>query len=305
MRIALHTLGCKLNYSETATVRDELVQRGHVVVPFSEEADVLLVNTCSVTENADTECRKIIRRGLRTSPNASVVITGCYAQLQPEEIASIDGVKAVVGMTQKFNIGEKLDEIVSSASPRIYVDEISTATVFTGSRTGRGDSRTRSFFKIQDGCDYSCTFCTIPLARGPARAMSLSAIRQELESIAREGYHEVVLSGINLGEYRGENDERFIDVLKMIDDYEPPYRVRISSIEPNTLDRDHRSDSCIKDVCPASPCSAAKWFGGCATEHAPEIQPNKVPGDGSTRCLDDATCGSGDRRDRRIPGRNR
>ncbi len=235
MRIAFHTLGCKLNYSETATVRDELVHRGHVVVPFSEEADVLLVNTCSVTENADTECRKIIRRGLRTSPNASVVITGCYAQLQPEEIASIDGVKAVVGMTQKFNIGEMLDVIVSSASPRIYVDEISTATVFNGSRTGRGDSRTRSFFKIQDGCDYSCTFCTIPLARGPARAMSLLAIRQELESIAHEGYHEVVLSGINLGEYRGENGERFIDVLKMIDDYRPPYRVRISSIEPNTL----------------------------------------------------------------------
>jgi threonylcarbamoyladenosine tRNA methylthiotransferase MtaB len=235
MRIAFHTLGCKLNYSETATVRDELVQQGHDVVAFSEEADVLLVNTCSVTENADIECRKIIRRGLRTSPNASVVITGCYAQLQPEEIASIDGVKAVVGMTQKFNIGEKLAEIVASASPRIYVDEISTATVFNGSRTGRGDSRTRSFFKIQDGCDYSCTFCTIPLARGPARAMSISAIRTELESIAHEGYHEVVLSGINLGEYRGENDERFIDVLKMIDDIEPPFRVRISSIEPNTL----------------------------------------------------------------------
>lgn len=235
MRIALHTLGCKLNYSETATVRNELVERGHVVVPFSEEADILLVNTCSVTENADIECRKIIRRGLRTSPNASVIITGCYAQLQPEEIASIDGVKAVVGMTQKFTIGEKLEEIVSSASPRIYVDEISTATVFTGSRTGRGDSRTRSFFKIQDGCDYSCTFCTIPLARGPARAMSLPAIRQELESIALEGYHEVVLSGINLGEYRGEHDERFIDVLTMIDQHELPFRVRISSIEPNTL----------------------------------------------------------------------
>ncbi|HLP29695.1 MAG TPA: tRNA (N(6)-L-threonylcarbamoyladenosine(37)-C(2))-methylthiotransferase MtaB [Candidatus Didemnitutus sp.] len=235
MRIALHTLGCKLNYSETATIREDLVQRGHEIVPFSAEADVLLVNTCSVTENADIECRKIVRRGLRTSPNASVVVTGCYAQLQPEEIASIDGVKAVIGMTQKFTIGEKLDEILSSVSPRIYVDEISTATVFNGSRTGRGDSRTRSFLKIQDGCDYSCTFCTIPRARGPARAMSLASIQRDLESIAQEGYHEVVLSGINLGEYRGENGERFIDVVNMIEEMAPPFRVRISSIEPNTL----------------------------------------------------------------------
>lgn len=235
MRIAFHTLGCKLNYSETATLREDLVRRGHDLVRFDESADVLIVNTCSVTENADAECRKVVRRGLRASPDARVVVTGCFAQLRPEEVAGIDGVAAVVGSARKHAIGDLLDTLQPDAPPQILVDDIDEATSFVSSRTGRADSRTRSFFKIQDGCDYSCSFCTIPRARGPARAMPMWEIQRELDAIARDGYHEVVLSGINIGEYRGEGGERFVDVVSMINDIRPPFRVRISSIEPNTI----------------------------------------------------------------------
>jgi len=200
--------------------------------------DVLVINTCSVTDNADVECRKLVRRGLRSAPQAKIVVTGCYAQLQPEEIASIDGVSAVIGTAQKFTIGEKLEQISSSNGPLVFVDDITTATAFNPSRTGRGDSRTRAFVKIQDGCDYSCTFCTIPLARGKARAMGIEDVKLELELVAREGYHEVVLSGINIGEYRTDDGRRFIDVMRMIEKMEPLFRVRISSIEPNTISDD-------------------------------------------------------------------
>lgn len=235
MRIAFHTLGCKLNYGETATIREDLVGRGHEVVEFGKDMDVLVINTCSVTNNADVECRKVVRKGLRSAPTALIVVTGCYAQLQPEEIASIDGVSAVIGTTQKFTLGEKLKEISNSREPLVLVDEISLATVFNSSRSGSGDSRTRCFLKIQDGCDYICTFCTIPMARGAARAMPIDEVRRELELIGNEGYHEVVLSGINIGEYRSERGHRFVDVMNMIEQMGPPFRVRISSIEPNTV----------------------------------------------------------------------
>lgn len=234
-RVAFHTLGCKLNYSETSTIQRQFEDLGYRVVPFGEETDVIVVNTCTVTENADTECRKIIRRGLTTSPHAAVAVTGCYAQLQPEEIASIDGVSAVFGTAEKFSIADRLGDFLETPSPKIFVSDLDDATTFTSSRTSDGDSRTRSFLKLQDGCDYSCTFCTIPLARGPARAMPFDAVQRELENIAREGYHEAVLSGVNLGEYRAPSGERFINVVKMIEAMQPPFRVRISSIEPNTV----------------------------------------------------------------------
>lgn len=235
MRVAFHTLGCKLNSTETAAIQRQFVAAGHSVVEYGSEADLLLINTCTVTEQADIECRKIVRRGLRGAPQAQVIVTGCYAQLQPEELASIEGVRAVVGTAEKMNIVSHLPSILAHETVKIIVDELGDATTFVGARSGHGNSRTRAFMKIQDGCDYSCTFCTIPIARGPARAMSMDGIRSELRSIALEGYQECIVSGINLGEYQSAQGHRLADVLRMICDMDLPYRVRIGSIEPNTL----------------------------------------------------------------------
>ena len=238
MRVALHTLGCKLNSTETAAIERQFRVQGHDIVEYGSDADLLLINTCTVTEQADVECRKVVRKGLRGAPDARVIVTGCYAQLQPEEIASIEGVTAVVGTADKLKIVEQLSDLLYSETVVVRVDELTTDTTFIGARSGSGNSRTRAFLKIQDGCDYSCSFCTIPLARGPARAMSLDAIRRELQAIAVEGYQECILTGINLGEYRSPDNQRFADVLAMTADMDLPYRIRIGSIEPNTLNDD-------------------------------------------------------------------
>lgn len=238
MRVAFHTLGCKLNSTETAAIERQFRSQGHEVVDYGSDADLLLINTCTVTEQADVECRKVVRKGLRGAPDARVIVTGCYAQLQPEEIASIDGVTAVVGTADKLKIVEQLSDLLNSETVTVRVDELSSGTTFIGARSGNGNSRTRAFLKIQDGCDYSCSFCTIPLARGPARAMTLDAIRRELQAIAVEGYQECILTGINLGEYRSQGDERFAAVLAMIADMDLPFRIRVGSIEPNTLSDD-------------------------------------------------------------------
>lgn len=205
------------------------------MVDIGNESDIVIINTCSVTEQANSECSKIVRKALRTSPNAHVIVTGCFAQLQPGVIARIPGVRAVVGTSRKMEIPNMLEEILASTEPMILVDEHHEMTEFVASQTGRTNSRTRAFIKIQDGCDYSCSFCTIPKARGPARAMDIASLKQALSEIANQGYHELVLSGINLGEYRAQSGERFVDVLRLINDLSLPYRVRISSIEPNTI----------------------------------------------------------------------
>lgn len=246
-RVSLTTLGCKLNHAETSSLERDFTQRGWTVVPFGDESDLIVVNTCSVTENADTECRKIVRRGLRASPLAQVAVTGCYAQLKPDVVASIPGVTSVFGSAEKSSIPMRFEyELVdpsSSSTPlanaESSVSDLSNAS-FQFARTADTSSRTRAFVKLQDGCDYGCTFCTIPLARGAARAMSMDDIRTELISVQARGYSEAVLTGINLGEYEhnGTNESaphRFIDVLRMIADMRPSFRVRISSIEPNTL----------------------------------------------------------------------
>ena len=238
-KVAFHTLGCKLNYAETSSLQQDFLKRGFDVVALGEPADLVVINTCTVTENADTECRKIVRRALRGAPEAAVAVTGCYAQLQPEEIASIDGVRAVFGTAEKSTIAQRAEEILDLDAPHLFVDELDADTTFVGSRTTESDSRTRAFLKLQDGCDYSCTFCTIPLARGPARAMDFAGIKPAIESVEQDGFHEVVLSGINLGEYQASTGERFIDVIKTIDDLQPNLRVRISSIEPNTIKQEH------------------------------------------------------------------
>ncbi len=234
-KVAFHTLGCKLNYSETSSLQREFERKGFDVVPLGQPADLVVINTCTVTDNADVECRKIVRRALKGAPNASIAVTGCYAQLKPEEIASIDGVSAVFGTAEKSTIAEHVQEILDADAPQIFVKDLSSETEFAGARTTANDARTRAYLKLQDGCDYTCTFCTIPMARGSARELGSTGVREQLREIESEGFHEVVLSGINLGEYAAATGERFIDVVRMIDDMKPKMRVRVSSLEPNTI----------------------------------------------------------------------
>lgn len=234
-RVAFHTLGCKLNYSETSSIAEDFRARGYQVVDLGEPTDIIVINTCTVTEQADTECRKIIRRGLKGAPEARVVVTGCYAQLKPEEIASFDGVTAVVGTSGKSKIADQAERYLSASVPVVDVDDFDDATAFVGSSTAEGDSRSRAFLKLQDGCDYSCSFCTIPLARGPARAMAFDDIVPAVRGLVERGFDEVVLSGINLGEYHAPTGQRFEDVVRILAAESLPVRLRVSSIEPNTL----------------------------------------------------------------------
>jgi threonylcarbamoyladenosine tRNA methylthiotransferase MtaB len=235
MRVALTTLGCKLNATETSAIERRFVEAGHEIVEYGHPAELLVVNTCSVTEQADTECRKIVRKGLRGAPDAKVVVTGCYAQLKPDDVLSIDGVRAVVGTASKLRIADMAMEILAAPEKMRIMEPLSERTPFTSARSSRVNSRTRAFIKVQDGCDYSCSFCTIPLARGPARAMPLEQLREELVAVVNEGFFECVISGINLGEYESPSGERLIDLLRMIDSMQLPIRVRLGSIEPNTL----------------------------------------------------------------------
>lgn len=234
MNVSFYTLGCKLNYAESAELRHRFEQSGHTVVEFGEPTDAVIINTCTVTENADTECRKIIRRALRNSPNAFVGVTGCYAQLQPEEIASIDGVDAVFGSKEKFKIHDLIGDFSKKVTPQVYVSDLEDVE-FEEARSAEGDSRTRAHLKLQDGCNYNCSFCTIPLARGKSRSMDFSLIEEKIHSLIEEGYHEIILSGINLGDYSGGEGERFYDILQLIENKKPKARFRIGSIEPNLL----------------------------------------------------------------------
>ncbi|MCU0426383.1 MAG: tRNA (N(6)-L-threonylcarbamoyladenosine(37)-C(2))-methylthiotransferase MtaB [Candidatus Kapabacteria bacterium] len=238
MNVSFYTLGCKLNYAETSQLQRTFEQNGHTVVPFGQPTDAVIINTCTVTDNADKECRQIIRRALRVSPEAFVGVTGCYAQLQPEEIASIDGVDAVFGAKEKFKIPELVREFRKFDTPQCFVDELDGALDFVEAQSSETDSRTRAFLKLQDGCDYKCSFCTIPLARGKSRAMDFSLIPEKIRHLEASGYHEVVLSGINLGDYEAPSGETFTDVVRLIETLQPRLRVRISSIEPNLLTKE-------------------------------------------------------------------
>mgnify|MGYP000866604762 FL=1 len=234
MNISFYTLGCKLNYAETSTLREQFEKAGHSIVEFGEPTDAVIINTCTVTENADSECRKIIRRTLRTSPNAFVGVTGCYAQLQPEEIASIDGVDAVFGSKEKFAIPLLFNEFHKLDTPQIHVSDIEHVE-FVESSSSDNDSRNRAFLKLQDGCNYNCSFCTIPLARGGSRSMKFTDIMPRINTLIQAGFREIVLSGINLGDYTAPTGEKFVDVLRLINSCSPEARFRISSIEPNLL----------------------------------------------------------------------
>jgi threonylcarbamoyladenosine tRNA methylthiotransferase MtaB len=239
--VAFHTLGCKLNFSETSTLSRMLENEGFEKRSFDDLADVYVINTCSVTDNADKECRHLVRRIQRKSPGSLVVITGCYAQLKPQEIASIPGVDLVLGAAEKFNIGQHLRELAKGDSARISSCEIDDVTGFTS--TWSVNDRTRTFLKVQDGCDYNCSFCTIPMARGKSRSDTVQQVVQNVQQLAANGIKEVVLTGVNLGDFgKGphgvKHEEDFFELVKALDKVEDIQRYRISSIEPNLLTND-------------------------------------------------------------------
>jgi threonylcarbamoyladenosine tRNA methylthiotransferase MtaB len=236
--VALHTLGCKLNYSETSAVERLLTNDGFVKKDFTDKADVYVINTCSVTENADKECRQLVRRVQRNAPAALVVIMGCYAQLKPKEIAEIPGVDLVLGASEKFNITTHLKELTHGDSAKICSCEIEDIQDFHSSFSL--NDRTRTFLKVQDGCDYNCSFCTIPMARGKSRSNSIENVLAEIKKIKEAGVKEIVLTGINLGDFGKDGNgqktgENFYSLLKNIEQFDGVNRYRISSIEPNLL----------------------------------------------------------------------
>lgn len=237
---AFHTLGCKLNFAETSTIARQLTDAGYDKVSFDEKANVYVINTCSVTENADRECKLHVKRAMKANPEGLVVIVGCYAQLKPEEISQIEGVDLVLGAKEKFNILSYLDDLEKSESEGVvHSCEIEETDFFIGSYS-IGD-RTRAFLKVQDGCDYKCTYCTIPLARGISRSDTIENVLRNATEIAAKDIKEIVLTGVNIGDYgKGEfgnkkHEHTFLDLISELDKVEGIERIRISSIEPNLL----------------------------------------------------------------------
>ncbi len=237
-KVALHTLGCKLNFSETSTIGNQFLSNGFEIVDFKEKADVYVFNTCAVTANAERECRQLVRRVLRKNPEAFVLVTGCYAQLRPEEIGEIHGVDAVLGSSEKFNLFTILNDFKKSKLACIHVGSLNNVTDFGEAHSTEADSRTRAFFKIQDGCDYKCTFCTIPLARGSSRSMNPQLAVDEFKRLIDQGYKEIILTGVNVGDYGKSLDYNFFELLSNFIKIDGNFRIRISSIEPNLLTDD-------------------------------------------------------------------
>lgn len=236
---AFYTLGCKLNFSETSTIARNLVQGGYQTVEFDQKADVYVINTCSVTQNADNECKRIVKKALKANPEGFVVVVGCYAQLKPEEIAELPGVDLVLGAKEKFNIVSFLSSLDKADQAQVHSCEIEEAD-FYESAYSIGD-RTRAFLKVQDGCDYVCTYCTIPLARGISRSDSVKNILNKAQEISDQGIQEIVLTGVNIGDYgKGEfgnkkHENTFMELCERLDAETSVHRLRISSIEPNLL----------------------------------------------------------------------
>ncbi|MDE7402459.1 MAG: tRNA (N(6)-L-threonylcarbamoyladenosine(37)-C(2))-methylthiotransferase MtaB [Muribaculaceae bacterium] len=233
LKAAYHTLGCKLNFSETSTIGRMLRDRGILTVAEGETPDIVVVNTCSVTEMADKKGRQLIRRISRDFPQATIVVTGCYAQLKPEQVSELPGVAVVLGSNEKLRIGQYLDRWLETHTPQIDVTPPREIRQFMPS-CERGD-RTRWFLKVQDGCDYFCTYCTIPYARGRSRSGSIADIEAIARRAASEGATEIVITGVNIGEFGADTGESFLELLKRLDAIESVQRYRISSIEPNLL----------------------------------------------------------------------
>ncbi|MBT8283416.1 MAG: MiaB/RimO family radical SAM methylthiotransferase, partial [Muriicola sp.] len=238
-KVAFYTLGCKLNYSETSTIARSFSNSGYEHVEFEERADIYVINTCSVTENADKRFKTIVRKAQKTNPEAFLIAIGCYAQLKPEELAAVDGVDLVLGATEKFKITDYLNDLSKNDHGEVHSCEIQEADFYVGSYS-LGD-RTRAFLKVQDGCDYKCTYCTIPLARGISRSDKLESVLNNAREIAAQDVREIVLTGVNIGDYgKGEfgnkkHQHTFYDLVQALDEVEGVERLRISSIEPNLL----------------------------------------------------------------------
>ncbi|MEZ7866226.1 MAG: tRNA (N(6)-L-threonylcarbamoyladenosine(37)-C(2))-methylthiotransferase MtaB [Paludibacteraceae bacterium] len=232
-KVVYHTLGCKLNFAETSSIGKQLADEGFVKARAGEEADICIINTCSVTDTADHKCRQAISRLHRLHPKAKMIVTGCYAQLKPQEIAGIEGVDLVLGANEKFDILSYLENGNSSSEPKIRRGDILKVKEFKPSVSH--DDRTRYFLKIQDGCDYYCSFCTIPLARGHSRSGTIAETVKMAEEVISQGAREIVLTGVNTGEFGKRNGEKFMDLLKALDEIDAEVRFRISSVEPNLL----------------------------------------------------------------------
>lgn len=232
-KVAFYTLGCKLNFSETSTISRTFSENDFKKVEFHEKADLYVINTCSVTDNADKKCKKIVAQALKTSPNASIAVIGCYAQLKPKEIAEIPGVDLVLGANEKFKLLEHLGKLDKKNETTILAKEIKHVNNFVSSFSS-GD-RTRSFLKVQDGCNYFCSFCTIPLARGKSRSDTIENTLQSAKKAIVQGAKEIVLTGVNIGDFGTPNNETFLELIQKLDKSKGVERFRISSIEPNLL----------------------------------------------------------------------
>lgn len=236
--VSLHTLGCKLNYSETSTLAGKFHNNGFDLKEYGEKSDIFVLNTCSVTDNADKECRQIIRSVLGRNPDTYIIVTGCYAQLQPHEIAEIHGVDLVLGANEKFRLFDYVNGFEKKDLSCVFTSPINEVTAFEYAYSSDVESRTRAFLKIQDGCDYNCSFCTIPMARGASRSQNITSVIQNARQLLDSGYKEIVLTGVNTGDYNYTNPKgknlKLIDVLYELDKLNIP-RIRISSIEPNLL----------------------------------------------------------------------
>ncbi len=234
-KVAFYTLGCKLNFAETSSIGNQFLNEGYEIVDFRNKADVYVINTCTVTESAEKECRQIVRRALRRNSQAKIIVTGCYAQLRPEEISAIDGVDLVLGSNEKFEILDHLHQLEEGNPSCIHVTPTGKLSQFHSAYSTDADSRTRAFLKIQDGCDYKCSFCTIPLARGKSRSVEVQTAVDNFKALLDKGYKEIVLTGVNVGDYGKNINAKLIDLLYELIKIEGKFRIRISSIEPNLL----------------------------------------------------------------------
>lgn len=232
-KVAFKTLGCKLNYSETLTIKRDFEKKEYQITEFDEKADIYVINTCSVTQGANSTCRKTVRRALRRNPEAFVAVVGCYAQLEPEEIAEIDGVDTVLGAKNKFNLLELFDNFEKRSEPVIHHSDVNEAVDFHNAFSA--DDRTRAFLKVQDGCSYNCSFCTIPMARGESRSPEIATILRNAEHLVEDGFKEIVITGVNAGDFGRGTDQDFFMLLQALDKIQGLERIRFSSVEPNLM----------------------------------------------------------------------
>lgn len=235
-KVAFETLGCKLNFSETSSMRRDFENEGFELGEFNEEADIYVINTCSVTMDANSACRKTVRQALRRNPDAFVAVVGCYAQLEPEEIAQIEGVDVVLGAKDKFQLLDLFDDFVKQEKTIIHTSDVNEAVDFHNAFSS--DDRTRAFLKVQDGCNYKCSFCTIPLARGASRSPKIATVVRNAEQLVQEGFKEIIITGVNSGDFGYGTDENFFQLLQALEHVNGLERLRVSSIEPNLLHED-------------------------------------------------------------------